>query len=64
MPKFKECHNLCNHCYKSMWSFTHIFLSNNNTWSIVSKMIEHRLFILIKNSNNKLLAKLSILFSF
>ena len=41
--------NLCNHCYKSTWSFTHTFTSKNNTCGIVSKTYEHRLLILITN---------------
>ena len=49
-----------------MWSFTHILASNNNTCGIVSKMNEHRLFILINTSYMILLvillAKLSRLF--
>ena len=38
------------HCYKSAWSFTHTFTSNNNTCGILSKMNQRRLLILINTS--------------
>ena len=38
------------YCYKRGWSSAHTFTSNNNTCSIVSKMNEHSLLILINTS--------------
>ena len=63
-----KCYKFRNLCYKSAWSFNQTFTSNNNTCAIVSKINEHRLFILINTSYKILLvillAKLSRLFSF
>ena len=65
----RATHHLCViTVIKSAWSFTHIFTSKNSPCGIVSKMNEHRLFILINTSYMILLvillAKLSRLFSF
>ena len=48
VPKFKE--NIVSCIIDVIKSFNHIFTSNSNTCSIVSKMNEHRLLILINIS--------------